>query len=300
MVETVVAKTIRVSIIVVSYNGLTHLARLRESLETQIGPTDEVIIFDNASSDRTVAWISEEWPAARLVRSDSNLMFAAGNNAATKYASGQILLYLNQDTVLDPGLVERAAAITSPSLAVTFAQTFPWSARRVVPYMDWSGVTLWRSPRASVETTSVISGAAFCLHRDTLNRLGGVPFDSRIPHNGEDTNLSLRLTAAAIELAAVSDVGLFHDSTPSKGSIPRDFAMAVKFQRNLLLAFIYAIGWKRTLRRSPRLLAAGWRKADVDGKGTYPRRLGLTLATLIGYLTAAVPPSPISESGHTL
>ena len=47
--ETPEIAGIRVSVIVVAYNGLANLRHLKKSLYLQIGPEDEQIIFDNAS-----------------------------------------------------------------------------------------------------------------------------------------------------------------------------------------------------------------------------------------------------------
>ncbi|NNF65470.1 MAG: glycosyltransferase [Acidimicrobiia bacterium] len=283
-----------ISVVIVTFNGIDHLPKLASSLAPELDSDDEVVIFDNASTDGTPDWVRASWPTARLVESKSNLLFAAGNNAATLHANNDVLFYLNQDTEVTPGLLGRLRSLVTPARAVTVAQSFPWSEEQVAPFMDWSGCLLWRKSDVTEEPTNTISGGAFALHRSTIELLGGVPFDSRIPHYCEDTNLGLRLSGAGVAIVAVVEPYVIHHSTPSKGSSWSDFVRAIKIQRNLLLAFGYALGWKRTAMRLPALLASGWRKADVDGNGNFVRRAGLSVATVVGFLRAiADRPTPV-------
>lgn len=281
-----VATDSAVSVIILTYNGLQYMRDLRDALRTQIRPLDEVIIWDNASTDGTPDWISKEWPEALLHRSADNLFFAAGNNAATQLASNDIVLYLNQDTRPESNLITEAAAVTRPGTAVTFAQVLPFDKRALVSQLDWSGVVTWRAQPPGVAATSMLSGAVFSLHKETLELIGGVPFDERIPHYCEDTNLSLRLQDLGVELVANSRVSVWHDSHLTRENVWIDFQRGIAIGRNRLLAFYYALGMGATLRRLPKLMLAGVRKARVDGNKSPIRAAGLTLATWIGYLSA--------------
>ena len=269
-----------VSVLIVTFNGLRYLPELRDALQPQVKPGDELLILDNASDDGTADWIESNWPEATLVRSDTNLLFSCGNNRLTELASKEIVFFLNQDTIPDPGVVSAVRSHTQPGYASTVAQQFPWSDGPLIPYLDWSGVYLWRAPSSPLEETNSVSGGAFALHRETLGQIGGVPFDSRLPHYGEDTNLSLRLQEMGIGIVATSEASVVHFTTPSTGNATADFRKAVRVSASRLLAHAYALGWKRTLARLPLL------KANVDGNGSLFRVLGLTASSLIGYVGA--------------
>ncbi len=275
-----------VSLLIVTYNGLRYLPELRTALQPQLGPDDELLILDNASTDGTADWIASNWPEAKLIRSETNLLFSRGNNRLAERASGDILFFLNQDTIPDQGVVETVRSHTHPNMALTLAQRFPWSDGPVIPYLDWSGVYLWRSPVRPLESTNAVSGGAFALHSATLHRIGGTPFHSRLPHYGEDTNLSLRLQRERIAIAASSETSVVHFTKPSSGSAVIDFRKAIRVSSSRLLAYVYAFGWKRTLLQLPLLMAAGFRKANVDGAGSLRRVIGLVAASLIGYAGA--------------
>jgi GT2 family glycosyltransferase len=66
-------------------------------------PDVETLVVDNASADGTADLVAEQFPDVRLVRSPTNLGFAAGTNLAASHASGDFLLLLNPDAALSPG-----------------------------------------------------------------------------------------------------------------------------------------------------------------------------------------------------
>ena len=90
----------RLSILLVNYNGMRYLATCLDSLKQFAPPETEVIMADNASTDGSVEFVVRDYPWVRVVRSPVNRGFAAGNNLAAREAVGRFLLLLNTDTVL--------------------------------------------------------------------------------------------------------------------------------------------------------------------------------------------------------
>jgi GT2 family glycosyltransferase len=105
---------LRVSVIVLNYNGARWLARCLESLRAQtIFDQIEVIVADNVSSDgseRLGKQIIESWPRGVFVQHSQNLGYCEGNNRAAEAAHGQYLLFLNNDTWLEPSCLEQLLA----------------------------------------------------------------------------------------------------------------------------------------------------------------------------------------------
>ena len=103
-----------VSVIVLNYNGARWLERCLESLRAQtIFDQIEVIVADNVSSDgseRLGKQIVESWPRGVFVQHSQNLGYCEGNNRAAEAAHGQYLLFLNNDTWLEPGCLEQLLA----------------------------------------------------------------------------------------------------------------------------------------------------------------------------------------------
>jgi GT2 family glycosyltransferase len=94
------------SVIVLSWNGMAYLADCLDAVLSQEYPDFEVIVVDNASIDGSADFVEEQYPGLRLIRNDRNLGFAGGNNVGLQAATGDVLVLLNQDTVVQSGWLE--------------------------------------------------------------------------------------------------------------------------------------------------------------------------------------------------
>lgn len=95
------------TIIVVSWN-VKDLTRdcLKSVYGTVRNISFEIIAVDNNSSDGSAQMISDEFPAAKLIKNKENLGFTVANNQAIKKAHGRYILLLNPDTVVSPSVIE--------------------------------------------------------------------------------------------------------------------------------------------------------------------------------------------------
>jgi GT2 family glycosyltransferase len=79
---------------------------LRQSVEACSGEIErarlsaEIIIVDNASRDGYPERMLRGHPLTRLIRSEENLGFSAGNNRAIRASCGRFVLILNDDAIL--------------------------------------------------------------------------------------------------------------------------------------------------------------------------------------------------------
>jgi N-acetylglucosaminyl-diphospho-decaprenol L-rhamnosyltransferase len=111
--------SVSVSVVVVTYNSMQFLERSLASVEGY-----ETIVVDHGSTDGTVDFVRERFPAARLIEQE-NLGFGAGNNTGMRTASGDYFLLLNADAWVLADAVERLvefaeqhqeAAVVGPKL----------------------------------------------------------------------------------------------------------------------------------------------------------------------------------------
>lgn len=98
-----------ISIVIVNYNGAKYLDRCLASLTTQTYPAFEIIVVDNASTDESCAFVEREYQV-RLVRSETNVGFAAGNNLGIRAARGDLIATLNTDTYVEREYLEKLSA----------------------------------------------------------------------------------------------------------------------------------------------------------------------------------------------
>jgi len=93
---------VKVSIIIVNWNGKAHLPDCLESLNTQTFKDFETILVDNGSSDGSLEFVDQYYPWVKTVALNTNRGFAGGNNAGYPHTTGEYIITLNNDTVVEP------------------------------------------------------------------------------------------------------------------------------------------------------------------------------------------------------
>ncbi|MFL1677414.1 glycosyltransferase [Paenibacillus thiaminolyticus] len=112
----------KVSIVILTWNGLEHTKRCLASLEkTARHDRIEIVVFDNGSTDGTLPYL-QSIPWIRVIEHGANIGFTAGNNLAiTLCDPGSDILMLNNDIVAEePHWVERLqeTAYSDPNIGV--------------------------------------------------------------------------------------------------------------------------------------------------------------------------------------
>ena len=96
----------KVSAIIVNWNGLEWLKVCLPSLANVTYPNLEVIVVDNGSTDGSVEYLAQAKIVTTVVRNPTNLGFAYPNNQGIAVASGEFILFLNNDMRYDSGFIE--------------------------------------------------------------------------------------------------------------------------------------------------------------------------------------------------
>lgn len=138
-----------VSIIIPTYNGRELTLTCLRSLRAQRYPAIEVIVVDNGSQDGTAAAVQAQFPEARCVANPANLGFVGGCNRGAQAATGEFLLFLNNDTTHDPEFLVHLI-----------------EAMRQDPDAGLCGgkVLLQRDPRFLDAVGSFLNGSGFLMH----------------------------------------------------------------------------------------------------------------------------------------
>jgi GT2 family glycosyltransferase len=212
------------SVLVVTYNSRRLIGALLSQLQPQLLALDaEVLVIDNASHDGTADEVLTCYPWARLVRSEHNLGFAAGNNLGALHARGDMLLLLNPDALpepdaiveglrlmhahpevgmaggrlLDPGGATQPSARMFPTLFQEFAVLSGLAARFPRSRLWGRFDRTWADPDAAAIVDWVPGAFAFIRAR-TFTQLSG--FDERFFLYYEEVDLCRRLQAAGLQI----------------------------------------------------------------------------------------------------
>lgn len=86
-----------VSVVIVNWNGEGILEQCLQAILKQTFQHYEVILVDNASTDKSLDYVEEYYPEIQVIKLERNLGFAEANNIGVRHARGQWLALLNND-----------------------------------------------------------------------------------------------------------------------------------------------------------------------------------------------------------
>lgn len=208
----------KVSVIVLNYNGKVWLPRCYESLERQTIVSEiEVILTDNKSADDSVAF-TEAWFARTGVRgciqqNGANLFYCGANNNGAERASGEFLLFLNQDAWLEDDCLEklydetvRAGAAAAAPLVMDYDDnTFQSGGDSGI---DLFGMSTGGVPATSVQETFASPGCSLFIRADTFRKIGG--FAPEIMGYVDEVDLCWRVWIAGEKVVCVPTARVHH------------------------------------------------------------------------------------------
>lgn len=243
-----------VAIIVVNWNAGELLRRCLEAIGQQRRRPDHVIVVDNASTDDSLARVSDLLTSVEVIRLETNVGFAAANNVAARRATAfDGLVLLNPDAFPEPGWLEAlvGAAVRHPSFG-SFASQIRFSASP--DQLDGAGDSYhvsgraWRnghgSPtaegsREAVEVFAACAAAAL-YQRSAFEEAHG--FDESYFCYFEDVDLGFRLRLRGYRCLYVPDAVVRHVSSATSG-YRSDFSV-YHGERNMVWTFVKDMpGW---------------------------------------------------------
>jgi GT2 family glycosyltransferase len=106
-----------VSVIVILWNQAHLTFRCVRALLGQYGPSLEIVLFDNNSSDETADLLSRI-DGAQVIRNDTNDGFLIGCNKAVAASHGRVVLLLNSDAFVRAGALSSALTVLDENVDV--------------------------------------------------------------------------------------------------------------------------------------------------------------------------------------
>ncbi|REL33602.1 glycosyltransferase family 2 protein [Rhodohalobacter sp. SW132] len=197
------------SIIIVSWNGLHYLKEFLPSVAESEYENFEIILADNSSNDGSAEWINRECPQCKVVKFDQNYGYCGGNNRAVPYATGDILIFLNNDVRVDPhwlkhlnrSFADPQTAIVQPKILSHENPEYFEYAGAAGGMIDRLGYPFCRGrlfENTELDTGQYdddapifwASGAALAIRKEVFNDLGG--FDEDFEFHMEEIDLCWR------------------------------------------------------------------------------------------------------------
>jgi len=180
-----------ISFVTINYNGFSDTCDLINSIRNKVFSIDyEIIVVDNASSNNEFDRLCILYPRIKIVKSDKNLGFAGGNNLGIKHAVGDLIFFINNDTIIKEDNIAAFIEIFSKSDkigAISPKIKFSYEPMNLqfAGFTRLSNITLRNSqignklPDNEIynvrKEIPYIHGAAFVVKRDVVNKVGMMP-----------------------------------------------------------------------------------------------------------------------------
>lgn len=231
------------SIIVIVLNNLLYNRLCLESVLVNTEyPNYEVIVVDNGSTDGTPEYlrdVSAMHPQVTVLTNAGNRGFAPAANQGLAAAAGDVLVLLNNDTVVPPGWLTRLAPHLrdrSVGLVGPLTNRAANEAQIDAGYHTYGELLDFvRSHTAAHDgrTFDVSRLIMFCaaMRRDTYERIG--PFDERFAvAMFEDDDYARRVRAAGYRITCAEDVFVHHFGQASIGQLAASREYGALFEQN--------------------------------------------------------------------
>ncbi len=276
-----------VSMIVLNRNGTEHLNILLKSLlEKTFYDNYELIVVDNASTDGSIEFLESFVGKINLhiIRNNENMSFSKANNLAVREASGEYLLFLNNDTEVTDGWLdellfiamekEKAGAIGARLLypeipvgstnqkksyciqhyGIGFRKVKRNGVDFVQPYNMENGSDKLCKDFEAVREMAV-TAAVLLVSRQIFEEVGG--YDEGYNYGYEDVDLCLKIHYAGYQNYLAPAVVVFHYEF---GTQNKDDQKEVE-ERRLHNMYVYQGKWQNYLQR--KILREG-KEAPLD------------------------------------
>jgi GT2 family glycosyltransferase len=217
----------KASIIIPVWNGREYLSDCLGAVLAQEYLNVEVIAVDNASTDGSADFIAEHYSQVCVIRNERNLGFAGGCNVGLEAAQGDVLVLLNQDTVVRPNWLSAFIETFEEQgdvgvLGAKILKPDGITLSHAGGYLEWP-LALGQHVGAdevdhgqydTVTDVEYVTGASLAIRRETLDEVGLL--DERFyPAFYEDVDLCWRARQADWRVSYQPQAVAIHDEASS-------------------------------------------------------------------------------------
>jgi len=231
----------RCSIIVPVYTRLDCTRDCISALEATGAFEDaEIILVDDGSPDGSADELAALDARVRVVRRPVNQGFAAACNAGAAVSRGDLLLFLNNDTVPEPGWLEPLVSelcghsdvgivgsrLLYPDRTIQHAG-IAFSVPDGIPYNLYRSAPEGFPAACERREYNAVTGACMLIRRQLFQALQG--FDERYRNGFEDVDLCLRARARGMRVVYQPESCLIHREEQSPGRKDHDSTNLARF-----------------------------------------------------------------------
>ncbi len=217
-----------VSIIIPVFNRLEYTQKCLESI-FKFGSkyTFEIIVVDNASSDGTRGYLDSLGKKIITIHSDKNLGFSRACNVGASVASGEFLLFLNNDTVVTKNWLDVLVEELETNIEVAIAGSkllFPDETIQhagvvfgedKIPYHIYAREIKEKHYVNKKRKFNALTAACMLVRKEIFDKVGG--FDENFLNGYEDIDLCLKIRELGSDIMYCPESVVYHYESISEG-----------------------------------------------------------------------------------
>ena len=242
-----------VSIIILNFNGKEFLADCLNSVLKQSYKEFEIIIVDNASSDGSIEFLNKYFsnnPKIKIIKADNNFGFAGGNNYGLKYATGDYIVLLNNDTIVDSDWLKYLVEVIEREDNIGIVQSLVLTEGIPDKYYEINGtinllghniMEIFRIDENGTGEIFIANGCSLIIKKNIVDKFGELFPDEYFAYS-EDTYLSLRVKYLGMRIMHNSKSIVHHKGN---ATFKKQYSSKLFFyrERNRLLNFLLFFNW---------------------------------------------------------
>ena len=247
-----------VSIIIVNYNGKHHLEKCLKSLSKVDYKNYEIILIDNNSSDGSIEFVKESYMSVIIKKLDKNYGFAEPNNIGAKMAKGELLLFLNNDTIVEPNFISELVKVINEDSKIAICQSLLLKPNGEIDstgdFVNTSG-TAYSSKDKVSEVREILSarGASMIVKKNIFWELDGL--DGKFFASFEDVELGWKAWLYGYRVLLVPNSIVYHLG----GQTIKNISSEVKFHglKNIIILYTVYFGLTFTISKIGKIIVVG-------------------------------------------
>ncbi|MFY0686979.1 MAG: glycosyltransferase family 2 protein [Cyclobacteriaceae bacterium] len=219
----------KVSIITINFNQIVLTIDLLESLSKQTYSNIELIVVDNGYKNDDSKILKNYYPNIKLIRSERNLGFAGANNIGIKNATGELLFFINNDTIVPQNSIEKLVQAMSKNCTsgVICPLIVYHNAPSKLQYAGYTKINPITGRNKAIDfkkkmiiqekvtLTPYAHGAAMMVTKDIIEKVGFMPENYFLYY--EELDWSKQITGAGYKIYVYHGCHILHKESMTIG-----------------------------------------------------------------------------------
>ncbi len=256
----------KLSIIILSYNSKHIILDCLESIPVR--EDWEIIIPDNGSTDGSKDAILKQFPKITFIENGKNLGFAAGNNMGIHKSTGEYILLLNPDTVVQPDTIETVlkyleshpkvgaatcrVELSNGTLDYSCHRNFPDPVNSFLHFIGLKKISAYTNTNIPniIHEIDSLTGAFALIRRTAGDQVNWL--DEDYFYNAEDIDFCYKIKERGWQVMYIPQVKIIHykgyaskasRESKKRWAVHSTDAMKLFYQKHLAKKYPFIVNW---------------------------------------------------------